>query len=92
LAASIGNGPLAHHAQTLHGPGLRDTTRIAAASPELWADILLDNRTASLEAAAAFRTALAQIEQALQGQDRAALVQALARGATWRQTLEPRAT
>jgi prephenate dehydrogenase len=88
LAAAIGAGAMAERAQTLHGPGLRDTTRIAAASPELWAGILLDNRVASLAAAAAFRQALAQIEQALQAEDRANLTAALARGAQWRSRLE----
>ncbi len=87
LAASVGCGPLADDARRFHGAGLRDTTRVGGSPPELWAGILLDNRDATLAAAAAFRAELDRIERALVGQDRAALVEALARGANWRTTL-----
>lgn len=88
LAAAIGSSPVADLAQSIHGPGLRDTTRIAAASPELWAGILLDNRAATLQAAVAYRSVLDAMEQALRENDREALTQALARGAQWRRGLE----
>jgi prephenate dehydrogenase len=87
LAASVGCGPLANDARRYHGAGLRDTTRVGGSPPDLWAGILLDNRDASLAAAAAFRVELDRIEQALAAGDRAALVAALARGADWRTTL-----
>ena len=43
---------LAHHSQpgVSYGSGARDTTRLAASSPEMWADILLHN-AAVVEAA-----------------------------------------
>ncbi len=87
LSASVGCGPLADDARRFHGAGLRDTTRVGGSPPDLWAGILLDNRDASLAAAAAFRVELDRIEQALAAGDRAALMAALARGADWRTTL-----
>ena len=36
----------APEAAKLAGPGFRDTTRVAAGSPEMWAEILLENREA----------------------------------------------
>ena len=44
---------------------MRDTTRIGASSPQLWADILLDNREACLESASRFRDSFERIESAL---------------------------
>ncbi len=87
LSASVGCGPLADDARRYHGAGLRDTTRVGGSPPELWAGILLDNREASLAAAAAFRVELERIERALSEGDRDALIAALARGAAWRTTL-----
>lgn len=88
LSASVGCGPLADDARRFHGAGLRDTTRVGGSPPELWAGILLDNRDATLAAAAAFRTELDRIERALAERDRPALVEALARGADWRTSLD----
>lgn len=87
LSASVGQGPLADDARRYHGAGLRDTTRVGGSPPELWAGILLDNRDATLAAAASFRVELDRIERAIAEGDRAALVEALARGARWRSTL-----
>lgn len=87
LAGSVGQGPLADDARRFHGAGLRDTTRVGGSPPELWAGILLDNRDATLAAAQAFRAELDRIERAIADRDRAALVEALARGAGWRTTL-----
>jgi prephenate dehydrogenase len=87
LSASVGQGPLADDARRFHGAGLRDTTRVGGSPPGLWAGILLDNRDASLAAAASFRAELDRIERALRDGDRAALEAALARGADWRSTL-----
>jgi prephenate dehydrogenase len=89
LSASVGCGPLAEDARRYHGAGLRDTTRVGGSPPDLWADILLDNREATLAAAQAFRTELDAIERALRDGDRPALEAALARGASWRSRLRP---
>ncbi len=87
LSASVGQGPLADDARRYHGAGLRDTTRVGGSPPALWAGILLDNRDATLAAAASFRAELDRLERALRDGDRAALEAALARGADWRTTL-----
>ena len=87
LSASVGQGPLADDARRYHGAGLRDTTRVGGSPPQLWAGILLDNRDATLAAAAAFRVELERIERALRERDHEALVEALERGARWRTTL-----
>jgi prephenate dehydrogenase len=87
LSAAVGGGALAEDARRYSGAGLRDTTRIGASSPQLWADILLDNRDATLAAAEAFRAELDGIERALSDRDRTALVAVLSRGASWRRTL-----
>ncbi len=57
----IEEGQLAHV-----GGGFEDFTRIAAANPALWADILRLNRTPLQAALGAFRTALERLEGALQ--------------------------
>lgn len=48
------------------GGGLRDTTRVAAGNPAMWAEILLENRTA---VAPALRDAVSNIEQLLAGME-----------------------
>ncbi len=45
------------------GPGFRDTTRIAASSPQVWREIFQDNRAALREAVGAFRLALDELER-----------------------------
>jgi len=84
LAGMLATGPSAAAAQSLYGGGLRDTTRIAASSAELWADILLQNRTAVLDLVPQWRLRFTEIIQALDTEDRTALVSALDRGAQWR--------
>ena len=44
------------------GKGFRDTTRIAAGSPQMWREIFHDNRAALGEALAAFRKSLDHLE------------------------------
>lgn len=54
---------------SLASTGFRDTTRIAAGSPELWQQILLDNAPAVLQALEPFETALSQLRQAIEARD-----------------------
>ena len=51
--------------QTLSGGGLRDTTRIAAGDPELWRQILEQNRTEVLRAITGFEQQLSELKTAL---------------------------
>lgn len=59
--------------------GFRDTTRIAASDPRVWTEIFLANRAALAAGVAAFREALAALEQTVAAGDEAALREALAR-------------
>lgn len=59
--------------------GLRDTTRVAAGDPELWTQILLDNRENVLAALDGFDRALASFRTALERGDRSRLTKALAK-------------
>jgi prephenate dehydrogenase len=87
LSASVGADAGAELALKFAGAGLRDTTRIGASSPELWADILLDNRRASLECANRFQQEIDAIVKALEAGDRESLVGHLSRGSDWRKRL-----
>ena len=51
--------------------GFKDTTRIAASSPEVWREIFEENREALAEAVSAFRAALGDLETVLRSGDRA---------------------
>ena len=84
LAGALAQSPLAGAAQELHGGGLRDTTRIAASSPELWADIFLDNRESLLDAWAHWSVQERSLKDALEKNDRVMLIDLLNRAAHWR--------
>lgn len=56
------------------GGGLRDYTRIASSSPEMWADIMTANRDNVLGAIRRLKESLSKIESALEKGDREALL------------------
>ena len=56
------------------GGGLRDYTRIASSSPEMWADIMTANRDNVLGALRQLKESLSKIESALEKGDRDALL------------------
>ncbi len=58
--------------------GLRDTTRVASGDPEMWREILLENRPAVLAAGRDLQQKLAALLSWLETQEEAPLVQALA--------------
>jgi prephenate dehydrogenase len=87
LSASIAGGELAEQAISYSGAGLRDTTRVGASSPQLWADILLDNRDACLDSARRFRDRMARVEAALESNDRDALIEVFASASRWRERI-----
>jgi prephenate dehydrogenase len=64
----------------LAGRGLRDFVRIARASPELWAEILLRNRQKVAEELARFEKNLGGIIEALGREDRRMLEEILREG------------
>lgn len=56
------------------GGGLRDYTRVASSSPEMWVDIMTANRDNVLAALRQLGTSLSKIESALEKGDREALL------------------
>lgn len=87
LSAAIASGELAEQAIEYSGAGLRDTSRIGASSPTLWAGILLDNREACLASAARFRGQLDELVAALEAGDRNRLAELFATASRWRSRL-----
>ncbi|HEU4369212.1 MAG TPA: prephenate dehydrogenase/arogenate dehydrogenase family protein [Methylomirabilota bacterium] len=67
--------------------GFKDTTRIAAADPEVWREILTDNRAAVAASVAAFRRALDDLDALVAAGDGPALTAFLARMKTLRERL-----
>jgi prephenate dehydrogenase len=67
--------------------GWRDTTRIAAGDPELWADILLDNAPAVAAALRRINTAAARLLAAIEAGDRRRLTSLLSRAKDTRDAL-----
>jgi prephenate dehydrogenase len=84
LAGALAQTHLSGAAQALHGGGLRDTTRIAASSPELWADIFLDNQEELLAAWSQWSLQLQEMQQALARGDRELLIELLSKASQWR--------
>jgi prephenate dehydrogenase len=87
LSAAVAAGAHADDALKFAGGGLRDTTRIGASSPELWADILLDNRDAVMHSALAFQQQIDELLEALESGRRDELIERLANGSRWRRRL-----
>src|SRR5690606_20908582 len=87
LSAAIAGHELAERALEYSGAGLRDTTRIGASSPTLWAAILLDNRDLCLESGQRSGGEIAEIRGALRAGDRDALVRIFSAASRWRNRL-----
>jgi prephenate dehydrogenase/cyclohexadieny/prephenate dehydrogenase len=68
------------------GPGGKDMTRLAASDAALWTDILLHNRDALAEPLAALRSQLAEMAEALDAGDAAAVERLLALARSWART------
>lgn len=71
--------PAGAHAIAIAGPSYRDISRISHASPDLWADILMENRDELLPAIASFEASLSRIRAAAETGDRDALLTCLTR-------------
>jgi prephenate dehydrogenase len=55
------------------GGGLKDFSRIAESSPDMWVDIFMSNRDQIIEAIEGFKDSLSSIEQMIADNDREAL-------------------
>lgn len=71
-----------------YGPGGRDTTRLAASSPEMWVEILLHNGGPVIEALGSTEAQLARLRQLIEAQDAAGLRAFLASAARFRRGLD----
>jgi prephenate dehydrogenase len=71
-----------------YGTGARDTTRLAASSPEMWIDILLYNREAIVEALSATETHLADLRGLMVANDAAGLREYLLAAQQFRERLD----
>lgn len=87
LIASALAATLPDYWRWLTATGFRDTTRVAAGSPDLWRAIFLDNSDSVLEAVDRFAETLAQFRAALATSDEATLTALLQRGKTVRDSL-----
>jgi prephenate dehydrogenase len=70
------------------GGGFRDTTRIAASSPELWRDICMTNRENLLNVLDSFKGNLLKIEQCLKENDWAGIEKEFIRAQKLRMSIE----
>ena len=73
--------------QRLTAGGWRDTTRISAGDPELWADILLDNKTAVVDQIKKVAVVTEHLQTAIETGDRANLIRLLTRAKEIRDAL-----
>ena len=88
LAAALAEEQVAGRPVVEFGAGgLRDTTRIAASSPEMWRDICLTNREAILAAMRLFGREFAEFERLVEAGDADGLVALLERGRAMRERL-----
>ena len=81
LAGMEGNRELFAYA----AGGFRDFTRIASSSPEMWRDILMENRAALEPTLEAFETTLSAMRVALRSGDEASVLATLQRARTARE-------
>ncbi|MBA3344594.1 MAG: prephenate dehydrogenase [Gemmatimonadales bacterium] len=70
------------------GTGARDTTRLAASSPDVWQDILLYNRSALAEALASTEAGLSELRRLLESEDAPGLRHYLLAAQNFRQGLD----
>jgi prephenate dehydrogenase len=86
LAAALA-GMLPVELEPLTATGFRDTTRIAAGDPALWAAIFTHNRIALRSALSGFETRMCDFRTALENNDAAALTDLLVRAKEIRDAL-----
>lgn len=70
------------------GGGLKDYTRIAASSPEMWTEIFRANKTQVLEAIKHFKSSLESIEEAIENEDKDKLISELQKAAGSRRSMD----
>ena len=71
-----------------YGTGARDTTRLAASSPEMWLDILLQNRDPLVEALSSVESGVAELRRLIEASDRQGLERYLETAREFRRGLD----
>lgn len=71
-----------------YGPGARDTTRLAASSPDLWTDILLENQQPVAGALRQLERALAELRGLVEARDERGLRRFLEAAAAFRRGID----
>ena len=84
LAACLVPAAASQDALSVAGTGFQDTSRIASGDPDLWRDVFLTNRSATVEAVDAFIERLTELRDAIQRRDGAAVRSILAESKTLR--------
>jgi prephenate dehydrogenase len=88
LAASLKDERVAGKLAADYGAGgLRDTTRLAASSAEMWLDILITNRDAIVEALKTFGATFAEFQKMVEAGDEAQITALFERGRAMRERL-----
>jgi prephenate dehydrogenase len=88
LAAAAVAGTLPEHLRWLTATGFRDTTRVAAGDPDLWAAIFAQNRGAVLAALGLLEGRLADYRRAIEHEDLTTLRQLLIEAKSVRDSLD----
>jgi prephenate dehydrogenase len=89
LAASLKDERIAGKLAAEYGAGgLRDTTRLAASSAEMWRDILLTNRDAIVEALKNFDATVAEFLHTVEAGDEEKIIALFERGRAMRERLK----
>jgi len=91
LAATLGaiSGDVIEGLRRLPTPSLRDTTRVAASSPAMWRDILLDNRDEVLPLVALLQAEIEALRAAVDAADGAKIETLLQAGKKGRDRIIP---
>jgi prephenate dehydrogenase len=87
LAGFAGDHVEQEMAAKLAAGGFRDTTRVAASSPELWIEILSENREHVLDLVAGLKAHLGDFEKAIQAEDWSFLKELLTKAQTFRTSI-----
>ena len=66
---------------------MRDYTRVAASSPEMWAQIFMANREMVLRAVGGFKNSIESIEEALRSGDLERLARELGKASDFKRNL-----
>ena len=89
VLAALRDAP--EYAPACAGPGFRDTTRVAAGAPEMWTEILLENRAAVLSALSELHSRTGDLLSKLEAADATGIHAFLAQAQALRQTVYPQA-